>query len=157
MKALWVAGDFPHTNRMLDLCRSSGYYAGVARATQGRQPERFGFKGEATRIRKSVWAEARARSMPPVEASVAIFFRLVSSRPLDADAWYLVGKPALDGLVDAKVIPSDRDRSYVAWVGGTCVSEPEEVRAGVVVAGYRFTGRPGLLIELIGPGLPHAY
>jgi hypothetical protein len=100
-----------------------------------------------------VWAAARADQLAPLTAPAGLFFRLCASRPLDPDAWYLAAKAATDGLCDAKVIPSDR--THVAWTAGRCVDEPEELRAAVVVHGYRFTGRPGLLIELAPPEVPY--
>lgn len=153
-RGLWVPGHFLGTNKFLDLQRAAGYYAGYARGSRERQrPPRMSFATETAAIRDAVANTARADALAPPTGPVGIYFRLQpAERAHDPDSWYLAAKAALDGLVTAGVILSDR--THVTWTGGRCVREPEELRAALVVHGYCFTGRPGLLIELVPTGGP---
>lgn len=147
-RGLWVPGDFPGTNRLLDLQRASGYYAGVARATRSRAREAFGFRLENGRIREAVALHARAARLAPVSGPAVLCFGLVpTKRTHDPSAWYLAAKAAEDGLVDAGVLGSDRHD--VLATAGRCLRDPEELREPFNYCGLPWPrGCPGLFIEI---------
>lgn len=157
-RAIWVPGNILGTNRLLDLCRSSGFYDGVARAMrERRKPARFGYAQEVRRLREHTAAQALAAGFgwEPLTRPVGLWFGLLGSGRLDPSAWYLAAKAAEDGLCDAGVIRSDR--SDVLWTGGRCFKSRAEGRAAIERHGYQDTRDGGLLIELCeGEGAPDA-
>jgi crossover junction endodeoxyribonuclease RusA len=70
-------------------------------------------KGRITRdLRKAAWACARNLGIPALEmAAVVVEYQPpLNGRRRDADNIAAAGKPAIDGLVDARVLPSDDSR-----------------------------------------------
>lgn len=144
---LWIPGDWPGTNAVLDLARQAGHWSGVARAL-GR-PARtapISLDGQVRRARELVRYTARAARLvaPPGLLDVTIY--LAGSGRLDPDAWSAAGKWILDGLVDARVIPSDRKAIWATR--GRCLQAGEQ-RALFAAWGWRYNGpAAGAAVEL---------
>lgn len=67
-------------------------------------------------IKKAAWAIALAAKVPPLErAAITIEYQPPDKRRRDADNLAASGKPAVDGLVLAKVLPDD-DSAHVTVV-----------------------------------------
>lgn len=152
---LWVPGRFSLTNKMLDNLRAAEKY-------HGRRPKGWVdlFAQETRAIRLAVKAAAKRSppGAPPAGFVCNVRFIVFGHRKYDPDAWYLLGKAALDGLVDAKVFSSDRFRVWTT--GGRVLRNADEEK--FVVSGFgghlfEIGGRiasvvpekPGLAIELI--------
>jgi hypothetical protein len=140
---LVLGGRFPSTNKVHELLLSEGAY----RAKAGRKlPPHESYSGWAHNVVVRTLAEAR-RSLQPVPLGVPVdvgVFLLCHSR-YDADAWTAVGKWALDGIVRAGVIASDR--RDVNFVRGRCFSTVEQSDAWARGRGLP-AGRQMLVVEL---------
>jgi hypothetical protein len=150
---IWVPGKFSLTNRMLSNLRAAGYAKGkaVARGWTGRRVEDR-FAAETRAIRLAVKVAARKAGVLRFHVPCILGFYVFGHRKADPSAWYLLGKAAEDGLVDAGVL--GRDRFDVAEVRGrvlrTQLEEECEAEAWGVVHAYRpGEGPVGLLIGLV--------
>jgi hypothetical protein len=146
-QALWLPGDFPTTNKLLDLTRASGFYAGNRRQTGARKrPNELEVNDLTAKIRGDVKLRARAaRLVPVVEAAPLLFVHFGSGRR-DPSSWYLSAKAVEDGLTDAGVLPSDR--FSVTCTGGWCVKASDPVWQGEVsrLCGVETRGLDGMLV-----------
>ena len=128
-RELFIRGDFPSTNTLLDQQRADGFLAGRRHGNRqwiGPPPERS-YAAIAKRIRETTWAAARQAGLQRFDRA-ELFFVLFDSGKTDPDAWMLAAKLVLDGLADAKVL-ADGDRFSVVRTGGTTAP----VEAAVVV------------------------
>lgn len=104
---MWVPGRFRLTNQMLHDLRAAGKYE-AAGARWGRMPrggfDRFAIETAEIRLAVKVAARGALPCMHPAEVAFIVF----GHRKHDPDAWYLLAKAAMDGLVDAGVFASDR-------------------------------------------------
>ena len=124
-ETLWIPGKRKLTNAMLSDLRAAGFYAGKAKAYGARRAagNRDRFATETAAIRKLVADEAMRLGLRRRVAKVAapqlfdVFVTVTGHPRHDPDAWYLLGKAAVDGLVDALVLHSDRKQINI--VGGT--------------------------------------
>lgn len=102
------------TNGMLDDLRAAGFYAGKGFALGWKPKKDFdGFATETAAIRQMValrFSRTRERA-----GRVTVVVWLTGHEKADPDAWMLLGKAAVDGLVDAGAIR--RDRSNVDLAG----------------------------------------
>jgi hypothetical protein len=113
MKAvLWMPGRFNLTNKMLSNLRA----AGVARGRGIRGAVDY-FAEETLAIRLAAASAARqydlARLVPVPDTTCDVGVYVFGHRKHDPDAWYLLAKPAIDGLVNAGVFYSDRRQVHV--------------------------------------------
>ena len=141
---LWVPGKFSLTNKMLDNLRAGSRYQG-ARPPCGWVNM---FEQETAAIRLAVKTAARREAADVVSAGPCrVGFVVFGHHKHDRDAWYLLGKAALDGLVDAGVFTSDRFgvESTHGWV---LRNSTEEANARCALDDVVPEGRPGLAIEL---------
>ncbi len=124
---LWVPGRFKLTNQMLSDLRAAGFYAGRARHGAAAKRCRDFFAAETQAIRLAVKAAAIREGIgiepPPFRASIGL--TVFGHQKHDPDAWYLFAKAAIDGLVDAKVLTSDRRN--LGTVSGYVVQSGEAV------------------------------
>jgi hypothetical protein len=117
MKAvLWVPGRFSLTNQMLSNLRAAGSY-------RGHKPKgwRDLFAEETATIRLAVKVAARGVSGFGL---VSVFVTVLGHWKHDPDGWLLLGKAAVDGLVDAGLMMSDRQDLYS--LGGRVTATREE-------------------------------
>lgn len=146
---LWVPGKFSLTNKMLDNLRAGSRY-------QGSRPPRGwvnAFEQETQAIRLATKAAVRGdvgrlTGFPGQRCSVE--FAVFGHRKHDPDAWYLLGKAALDGLVDAHVFASDRHEVW-ATMGRVMQSELDESGSRRGCLGYGDVipvGVPGVAVCL---------
>jgi hypothetical protein len=147
-QALWLPGDFPTTNKLLDLTRASGFYTGkqVAEGRRARGNERdvnLTFR----QIREATNFHARGR-LKPVDVAVPVLFVHFGSGRRDPSSWYLAAKAIEDGLVDAKILRSDR--FYVTATAGRCVKADDPMWRGEVerLCDVDTGGREGMLVML---------
>ena len=133
---LWLPGAFPSTNELLSRQRADGWYA-RDRADRPRGQRRAPAQSAAQdirRIRDAANMHARSARLRPV-IRAHLRFLLIGRSKYDPSAWTLAAKPIEDGLVDAKVLGSDR---FNVWeIGGRCTRGEvdalfELARAGVV-------------------------
>lgn len=117
--ALWLPGDFPTTNKLLDVQRATGFYEGVNRV-RGGKPPKVTFGKIVKAIRDQTNMTARARRLGPLGHPVRLIFVHLGSGRRDPSSWYLAAKAIEDGLVDAGVIGSDR--FGVVYTAGRSVS-----------------------------------
>ena len=150
---LWLPGDFPSTNEMLELARAEGFSRGLRhyeRSKGKRQtPIHRPHANRIASIRAHAAAHARKYLEPiPAERWVRLAFFLIGHPRYDADAWYLSAKPIADGLQDAGVIGNDA--ADVHSTEGRCVKSAEEAAAlaGAERVGARWGGGPGMLVEV---------
>jgi len=126
-QALWLPGDFPTTNKLLDLARASGYYQGT-QVAERRRPRRNEQDVNVTlaNIRGDTKMRALgARLRPcPADVRVPLLFVHLGSGRRDPSSWYLSAKAIEDGLVDAGVLGSDRFN--VAMTAGFCVKATDQ-------------------------------
>jgi hypothetical protein len=123
----FVEGRFRLTNQMLSDLRAAGHYEGEA-ALMRRQGKWRGrkkpgydlFSQETQAIRLAV--KASARSCPPLPVDVTVL--VVGHRKHDPDAWYLLAKAVVDGLVDVGLIGSDR--FGIGYVSGRVMRTEQE-------------------------------
>lgn len=110
-RVLWVPGRFSLTNQLLAEVRAAGFYAG-RHMTKGMRvrasPGSNVFTTHQQAVRLAVKAAA-ARGAPIATGMTwDLTFYVFCHRKHDPSAWYLLGKAAEDGLVDAGVLGSDR-------------------------------------------------
>jgi hypothetical protein len=114
---LWIPGAVTPTNEAISLARGDGYHQGYGRAMVERgawrslrhQDERYGSAAARTRLAAAVVARHLGRCWA-VEAGRPVRLRFsVQGQPrIDVAGAYLAAKWLEDGLVDAGVLPSDR-------------------------------------------------
>ena len=145
---VWVPGVFSLTNKMLDNLRAAEKY-------HGRRPKNWRdlFAEETAAIRLATKVAAnRKRLEAPQKGEVCLLaFIVFGHHKHDRDAWYLLGKAALDGLVDAHVIGSDR---FEVWNTGGIVLRTDAEERFVAKAFGVVVGEPGLLIDIIYTSTP---
>lgn len=131
---LWLPGDIPSTNKLMELSRTEGFNAGVRhyqRATRRRQTRTSLERPHALAIRQlrnaAHMAALKYLTPCPPEHWVRLAFFLIGHPRYDADAWYLAAKPIADGLQDAGII--GRDGADVHSTEGRCVRSAEEAAA----------------------------
>lgn len=134
---LWLPGDFPSNNALLELARTEGFNAGLRhyeRARGKRQSASLRPHARAiAAIRAHAAAHARRYLTPiPAERWVRVAFHLIGHPRYDADAWYLAGKAIADGLQDAGIF--GRDGADVHSTEGRCVRSAEEARTLLTLA-----------------------
>lgn len=148
VQRLWCPGQWYTVNAALDAARASGYWAGqrTAKGWRGGAPP-VTLASEAKRCRQYVAALARAANLARVDRPVLalVAYRGVTGRQ-DADAWTWAGKVAIDGLVDAGVLESDRRDLW--GVAGRCVPSVEEWGRVLRAWGLPAVAGPGLAVEL---------
>ena len=103
--ALWVPGRFRLTNGMLSDLRAAGYADGRARGFDVDE-----FAAETERIRREVASAALNASMRGgcVDGQWYVHVGVFGHSKFDPDSWLLLGKAAVDGLVQGRVFGSDR-------------------------------------------------
>lgn len=153
---LWLPGDFPSTNTMLDSARAEGFNAGLRHYERARARRQSAILRPHARavaaIRAHAAAHARRDLRPcPPEHWVRLAFFLIGHPRYDADAWYLAAKPIADGLQDAGII--GRDGADVHSTEGRCVRSAEEATAllaAFLPPGAPFPVRPpaGMIVEV---------
>ena len=105
---MWIPGKRRLTNGMLTDLRAAGVYTGRARGEPRAGFDKFAAETNAicmqvlAEARKLGWTAQRGRGMQDVRVLVFGHHRF------DPDAWYLLAKAAIDGLVRAGVLCSDR-------------------------------------------------
>jgi len=107
VKAIFVEGRFPLTNQLLSDLRAAGVYVGKRRKLR---PGFDAFSVGTRTIRMLTKVAARDLDMSDVrlDERLHVAVVVVGHERHDPDAWVLLGKAAIDGLRDAKVIASDR-------------------------------------------------
>jgi hypothetical protein len=156
---LWLPGDFPSSNAMLEHARAEGFNAGLRHYERSRGKRQSAIHRPHARIIASIRAHAAAHGRKylhqvPPEHWVRLAFFLIGHPRYDADAWYLAAKPIADGLQDAGII--GRDGADVHSTEGRCVRSAEEARALLMatldgVPGYPYAAGPppaGMLVEV---------
>lgn len=123
MQRLWVPGKFWATNEAYRQMRALAPVRSPAEVAA----ELRGFACVLART-------ARPR-LEPV-SYVHVWFDFYDSGKEDPDAWTWAGKHVLDGISDAKVIPSDRKNVYST--GGRCSQSLAEMRIYLARAGLGF-------------------
>lgn len=108
-QALWLPGEFPTTNRLLDIQRASGFYDGHGAVTGARRRKNaLDFNKVVSEIRQRAKLQALGARLRPVTSAVPLLFVHLGSGRRDPSSWYLSAKAVEDGLVDARVLASDR-------------------------------------------------
>jgi hypothetical protein len=153
-RVLWVPGTFRGTNGLLDDLRAAGRFEGFAKAKGW--PIRGGhdaFAEHQAAVRLAVKAAAmRAFAQGCAAWTVDLAFWLFGHGRHDPDAWYLLGKAAVDGLADAGII--DSDRFNVRNTRGRVLHGPADEIAKLQVLAQIPGGRPlvgfssGLAIQI---------
>jgi hypothetical protein len=153
---IWVPGAFRLTNGLLDDLRAAGKFEGYARAKGW--PLRGGhdaFAEHQAAVRLAVKARAAAARVICL-GTVDVAFWVFGHGRHDPDAWYLLGKAAVDGLVDAEVVDCDRFNVRNTW--GRVLRGPEDELAksrdlSGMPGGLRPAGfASGLAMQLEGVG-----
>lgn len=162
MRAMFfIEGKFRLTNQMISDLRAAGHYEGEARARRLRKKPGYDlFAAETQAIRLAVKGAARVAGIGQASGVQNVVVWVFGHRRHDPDAWLLLAKAAVDGLVDARVMVSDRFN--VGMLAGRVLqSEAEEFevrlecrertgeavpenRPGMVVALYESKGLPGV-------------
>lgn len=146
----FVEGVFRLNNQMLSDLRAAGHYEGYGQAMVDSRQWRHRKKGrdlfaeEVQAIRLAVKASIRgtlAKVGAPWRLNVTVM--VVGHWKHDPDAWTLLGKAAVDGLVDAGVVASDR-RSVGIVAGRVCTSEADQLPTFAVAD------------EIMGPHAPRS-
>jgi hypothetical protein len=148
-QALWLPGEFPTTNKLLDLTRASGYYAGRRSLTRERpRKNEAGAEVVIARIRADAHMRARAVRLVPPSAPVSLLFVHLGSGRRDPSSWYLSAKAIEDGLVDAGVLGSDR--FDVVGTAGRCAKASDPVWQAEVarLCNVETGGREGMFVAL---------
>jgi hypothetical protein len=152
--SVFIDGRFSLTNKMLSNLRAAGKAEGMGlRCVEDR------FAAETAAIRLAAAASVRGlgRLFEPVNLSFWVF----GHHRHDPDAWYLLGKPVVDGFCDAGML--DRDR-FSIWIprGRVCRSGREEslflAQSALWGAQPHRAYRLGVLvdIETVGTAVGHA-
>lgn len=150
---VWIPGRFSLTNKMLSNLRAAEKF-------RGRRPKGWvdGFAQETQAIRLATAAAWRSKEPDVMEWGAvpssyvcSVFFAVFGHHKHDPDAWYLLGKAVLDGLVGARVIREDRSDVW-GTAGRVCESRAEELflytqNGGCVGAGVAPEGA-GVLVAL---------
>jgi hypothetical protein len=151
--SLWLPGDWPTTNRALDMARADGHYQGYRRGARlaGTRGPAYSYAELAAARKEDATYHGMAlrRVWSPV-GQVGVWFWLLASspRPDAPDSWGIAGKWALDGLVASRLLADDR--RAVRWAGGRSVKSQAEGRELFLRLGRPWSGwRPGLLVELV--------
>jgi hypothetical protein len=147
--ALWVPGKFRLTNRMLSDLRAAGVYEGRSRGRARAGGAHDLFTAETAAIRAAVCLAARGAKCRPVPTGerVNVASLVFGHRRFDPDAFSLVSKPAIDGLVDAGVIAKDRhDVGLVLGHVFTSAADEEWGRRHLWVMDAAPPGVAGLLV-----------
>jgi hypothetical protein len=148
---LWVPGKFRLTNAMLSDLRAAGKLEGMCRKRRKSLPSGFfdAFAAQTQAIRLAVKGNTAVRGRPNLAIGpIRIWVTVLGHHKHDPDAWLLLGKAAVDGLVDAGVLRSDRFDLHS--IGGRVNATDEEDRirrAREVAEGVPCAG-PGFLLEL---------
>lgn len=132
---LMVPGRFSLTNTMLDNLRAAGQYEGRAAVRRCRpRADHDLFARETLAIRLAVKAAARRACLLPLRgnARARVAWLIVGHERHDPDAGALWGKAAVDGLVDARALASDRHD--LAFAGGRVCTSHEESAAAIARA-----------------------
>lgn len=129
----FVEGTFRLNNQMLSDLRAAGHYEGYGQAMvdsgqwRRRHHGRDLFAEEVQAIRLAVKACARESLAFRPDCRLNVSLMVVGHYKHDPDAWLLLGKAAIDGLVDAGVVPSDR--RWIGTVSGrVCTSEADQLQ-----------------------------
>jgi hypothetical protein len=126
---VFVPGKFSLTNKMLSNLRAAGVYEGRAKE-MGRRPapghDLFAAETEAVKLASCAawrkWArDAKEEDKVPGVVSVVIF--VTGHYRHDPDAWYLLAKPAIDGMATALW---SSDRLHVGTVSGRVAMQKGE-------------------------------
>jgi len=149
-QSLWMPGDWPTTNQLLDLARATGYYEGRAAllpSERRKRPARS-YNQTLQKLRDATILAARARKLFTVTQRVSLAFVHFGSGRRDASSWYLSAKAIEDGLVEAKVLASDR--FDVAVTAGTSVAADDRLwRDRVqVLTGIDTEGKVGMFVGI---------
>jgi hypothetical protein len=152
-RVVWVAGTFRLTNGLLDDLRAAGKFEGFAKAKGWKirgGHDAFAEHQKAVRLAVKVAARGLGSQGPRVDVAFWIF----GHGRHDPDAWYLLGKAALDGLADAGAVDSDRFNVRNTW-GRVLHGPVEEVAKLRQLAELPGGSRPagfvsGLAIQLEG-------
>lgn len=143
IQRLWVPGTFWTTNEA---------YKQMRALAPDRPPSEV-----AAELRGfvRVLATTNRPSLAPVKY-VSVWFDWYGSGREDPDAWTWAGKHILDGITDARVIPSDRKNVYS--VGGRCAQSLAEMRMVLARAGAGVSTRSarecvGVMVTL-APTMP---
>jgi hypothetical protein len=120
VQRLWLPFRFPSTNDLLDMLRAEGYYEGRGYGRKGGAPKppESSYSKAAREIRDAANMHARAARLRALPL-VSLRFELLGCARFDPSAWTLPAKSIEDGLVDARVIISDRFNVFD--VSGRCV------------------------------------
>lgn len=159
--AFWIPGKFRLTNGMLSDLRAAGFaHAGRYAGGPVRPCDRF--NRETHQIRETAAlvtkAAARERRRVPVNIRVAVF----GHHKHDPDAWYLLAKAIIDGMVASRFLASDRRE--VGWVSGRVLQCPSP--SMMMVDGVGMIRGPGAVVtvdedfddgSLANRGCGHAY
>lgn len=156
---VFVPGVFRLTNQMLDDLRAAGNYEGQAKRMGRRaRPGHDLFAAETERIFWSTYAAWKTWKgsgevvSPRPSWCVRIF--VVGHNHYDPDSFYLLAKPAIDGMVKALGF-RDRIAIYdvggrVAKFGGESYSPAYPKAAGKLnPLGFVDGGQPGFFMEIV--------
>ncbi len=138
------------TNGMLDDLRAAGFYAGKGFALGWKPKKDFdGFATETAAIRQMVALRFKQGKCwcDPWSAAVAVVY-VVGHYKQDPDSWMLLGKAALDGLVDSGAVA--RDRRGVTLEGETSIEYGQLSRYLPVLKRFADDGQAGFWLWL-GP------
>lgn len=119
---VFVPGKFRLTNQMLSDLRGAGYFEGYGRARYGKRPRagHDAFAEEVEKIRMAsftawkTWLSG-AGNRAALPGLFSFRFFVTAHRRHDPDAWYLLAKPAIDGMASALW---SSDRLHVWTVSG---------------------------------------
>lgn len=149
LRALWLPGDFPTTNKLLDLQRATGFLEGAAKEQRTRvRKHAVTFPKVVAQIRNDTHMRARACRLQPVEGRVPLFFVHMGSGRRDPSSWYLSAKAVEDGLVDAGVLRSDRFNVLCTAGRSVAATDPvwrERIREAT---GVDPEGKDGMFVTL---------
>lgn len=147
IRTMWCPGRFRLTNGMLSDLRAAGRYSA---GRFGRAPirgpwDRFAEETRAIRLLVKATAARERWPLCPYGYRAVIRCEVFGHQRHDPDAWLLLGKAAVDGLVDAHVLSSDR-RSVGVLAGyveqsGEATCRPEGAARG-----------PGFALTVSWPG-----
>ncbi len=145
---LWLPGQWPSVNQVLDYVRASGFYQGVAKG-RGRTPgRRDAFAALVRGYRMRAKMEGK-KQLQPIHGTARLAFYLVGHRRFDPGlSWSLSAKWVEDGLVDSEIIASDRFNVHAA--SGRTTQNRDEEKALFEERGLTYSGQPGLLVEVVG-------
>jgi hypothetical protein len=145
---VFVPGKRRLTNKMLSDLRAAGTYEGRARE-MGRRPSpgHDAFAAETEAIRLEVLAAWRRASPGKLAAGARYLVRVfvTGHGRFDADAWYLLGKAAVDGVAAANRMS---DRRWLYEVQGRVSSGKGERYYSAWASPMEDDGRAGFWLQV---------